>query len=588
MSPSFDDPRYEKYSQRLARLRGVRKYVYRMDVLERTLSYEEVTEIFVRVNSLGAKLRGSDLAMAQITAKWKDSLKVFEAFQTRMHGQGVRPRPRYSRQNLIAFATGQSKFHTVGRLKLDDLKSAWQCAQEGFRYAINFLKSNAGIESIALLSSPYLLISLGYFGHHCNYGLNPKEAAELRYWLYAANAKGRYSRGSSETLLDQDLARIHDGKGVAGLLETLKQQFGRLDIQPGDLESRNARSAYFKTMFLAFREDGAKDWTSNLTISLSHGGKQHKLQFHHIFPRAKMRDLHKPAVVNDIANLAFIGGKTNRKISNKPPADYIPGIIEKHGKGILTAQCIPTKNGLLTIETYLDFLAERRKLISARLNKFLEDARQVEGIASSVKQEEAIKPPVQQAELSMFARIATDIICNNGGCEILRTCPKQVHFIPGSWAKVVPENGTAWTRLARPVSVKCWLELDDNTLSLKCEVSRMNDPALRLACVEGLRDAGFRLNSPAFREDATYSRFYRDSRTLHDFSNEEELRAGVEELFGKAREEFPKAEAVFQRVLAEKHTATIADDHQQRKPMTFERNHETKSSSSTRRTSRRP
>lgn len=39
----FDDERYEKYSQRLAKLRGIRKYVYRMDVLERTLSYDEVT-----------------------------------------------------------------------------------------------------------------------------------------------------------------------------------------------------------------------------------------------------------------------------------------------------------------------------------------------------------------------------------------------------------------------------------------------------------------------------------------------------------------------------------------------------------------
>src|SRR5436309_7293289 len=75
------DPRFKKYSQRLARLRGIRKYVYRMDVLERRLSYEEVTEIFVRVNSLGAKLRGSDLALAQITAKWRNSLKIFQAFQ---------------------------------------------------------------------------------------------------------------------------------------------------------------------------------------------------------------------------------------------------------------------------------------------------------------------------------------------------------------------------------------------------------------------------------------------------------------------------------------------------------------------------
>jgi len=52
-----------------------------MDVLERRLSYDEVTKIFVSVNSLGAELRGSDLALAQITTKWRNSLKTFEAFQ---------------------------------------------------------------------------------------------------------------------------------------------------------------------------------------------------------------------------------------------------------------------------------------------------------------------------------------------------------------------------------------------------------------------------------------------------------------------------------------------------------------------------
>jgi uncharacterized protein with ParB-like and HNH nuclease domain len=66
---SFDDPKADRYSQRLDKLRNIKNYVYRMDVLERTLSYDEVTEIFVRVNSLGSKLRGSDLALAQITAK---------------------------------------------------------------------------------------------------------------------------------------------------------------------------------------------------------------------------------------------------------------------------------------------------------------------------------------------------------------------------------------------------------------------------------------------------------------------------------------------------------------------------------------
>lgn len=77
----FDDPNYEKYSARLKQLRSIRDYVYRAEILEREKSYEEVTEIFVRVNSLGAKLRGSDLALAQITARWKGSLSKFTSYR---------------------------------------------------------------------------------------------------------------------------------------------------------------------------------------------------------------------------------------------------------------------------------------------------------------------------------------------------------------------------------------------------------------------------------------------------------------------------------------------------------------------------
>lgn len=60
----------QRYSDRLKRLRGIKNYSYVVHVLERAMSYEEVTEIFVRVNSLGAKLRSSDLALAQMTSRW--------------------------------------------------------------------------------------------------------------------------------------------------------------------------------------------------------------------------------------------------------------------------------------------------------------------------------------------------------------------------------------------------------------------------------------------------------------------------------------------------------------------------------------
>lgn len=369
----FDDPRYEKYSQRLARLRGIKRYMYRMDILERQLSYDEVTEIFVRVNSLGAKLRSSDLALAQITARWRNSLKEFEAFQSECAKTKFDLELGIYLKNLIVFATGQSRFQTVSSISADRLKTAWKASREGMEFALNFLRSAAGIDSPALLSSPFLLITIAYFGSKRGYRLTPEEARSLRYWTLIANAKGRYSRGSSETLLDQDLSTIRGGGGPDELVDRLRQQVGRLDIEPEELEGRNQRSALFKTLFLACRAAGAKDWRSQLGISISHSGAQHKLQFHHIFPKAILKaNRVSSRETDDIANLCFIGGKTNRQISDKSPDAYLRDIIDRNGPEPFTAQCIPVDDiELLKPANYNEFLGRRRELIAERLNEFL-------------------------------------------------------------------------------------------------------------------------------------------------------------------------------------------------------------------------
>lgn len=368
----FDDPRYEKYSQRLARLRGIRKYGYRMDVLERELSYDEVTEIFVRVNSLGAKLRGSDLALAQITAKWRGSLKIFQEFQTQCSEEGFHLDLGLHLKSLVAFATGQSRFRTVRNLQLQKLMSTWPESCRGMEFALNFLRSNAGIDSPVLLSSPFLLVTLGYYGHMRNYQINASEANAIKFWVLMANAKGRYSRGSSETLLDQDISTLTQGGGARELVDRLRLQVGRFEISPEELEGRNQRSALFKTMFLAFRGSGAKDWRSNLVISLDHSGIEDRLQFHHVFPKAVLKKKgFSSREADDISNLAFVGGKTNRSISDKPPDEYIPAIIETVGRSLFDAQCIPIRDTLLVADCYPDFLAERRRQIARRLNEFL-------------------------------------------------------------------------------------------------------------------------------------------------------------------------------------------------------------------------
>jgi len=371
----FDDERYQKYSQRLARLRGIRKYVYRMDVLERSLSYDEVTEIFVRVNSLGAKLRSSDLALAQITAKWRGSLQIFQAYQADCTKIGFELDLGIHLKNLVAHATGQSRFLTVANLPLEQLQSGWDAGCQGLDFALNLLRSNTGISSPALLASPFLLISLGFYGAQRNYTLSAEEASGLVRWVLLANAKGRYSRGSSETLLDQDLKTIRDGGGYSELLDRLRTQVGRLDIAPEELEGRSQRSALFKTMFLAFKQAGACDWKNQLAIALGHVGSAHQLQFHHIFPKALLKkNGYATREIDDIANLAFIGGRTNRGISDKAPSEYLPSLIASNGEKAFSSQCIPLDPDNWTPDRYRTFLAERRRLIAERLNAFLDPA----------------------------------------------------------------------------------------------------------------------------------------------------------------------------------------------------------------------
>ena len=371
---SLDDPLYTKYSERLKKLRQIREYTYRLDVLEPTLSYEEVTEIFIRVNSLGVKLRSSDLALAQITAKWRNSLVLFQEFQNEVYEErGLYFDLGFFLKGLVISSTGQSKFKTLGSLKKDELEAGWVGAKKSITFALNFLTSNLKIDSLALLSSPFIVHAIAYWGEINKYNVSQTEAAAMRRWALIANTKSAYS-SSAESKLDADLLSLRSGAGAAGLLQRLETQLGRLDVTEAEIQSKSTNSGYFKAMFIAFREDGAKDWTSKLEISVRHRGSEHKLQFHHIFPKAFLRQNYpelRRNQVNDISNLAFISGKTNRDISAKPPSEYLKKIIESKDVELLNLQLIPTEGEILDEYSYDDFLTKRRKLIVKRINLLL-------------------------------------------------------------------------------------------------------------------------------------------------------------------------------------------------------------------------
>lgn len=371
---SFRDPRFQKYSDRLKKLRAIKDYQYVVHVLERTMSYEEVTEIFVRVNSLGAKLRSSDLALAQITSRWPNLLKQLEEFQEECEkscftvdlGQLVRA--------IVVFATHQCLFRTVASTSVDKLKAGWEDAKEGLRFAINFLRTNAGIEDETLLSSPMFIHVLAVVSRVKDNKLTAKEQNEMLHWLLVANARGRYSRGSTESLLNEDLAIIFRTGDISALMEPVKRQFGRLNIEPNDLAGRGVNSPLFSLAYLALKASGAKDWYSGLGLSLTHQGKLHFIQWHHIIPKSLVKEQgFETGEINEIANMAFITGQTNRRISNKEATGYLADVVAKQGVSALESQCVPIDPALWSTERYREFLKFRREALAARMNAFIKE-----------------------------------------------------------------------------------------------------------------------------------------------------------------------------------------------------------------------
>ena len=277
---------------------------------------------------------------------------------------------------MVVFATDQAKFDRVSTTPTDKFKEGWEKAKNGLRYAINFLRSNADIEDESLLSSPLFFITIAYFSQIRNERISKEEERQLLYWLYVANMKGRYSRGSSETILDADLNVIKKGGGPKELLDLLLQQFGRLNVEVTDFIGKSATSPLFSMLFIALKANGAKDWYTGLGLSLTSQGRYHYIQYHHIFPKSLLRKDYEKSEINEIANMAFITGRTNRIISNKEPKDYFPAIIENRGVDAITAQGVPYEPALLDLENYRAFLAKRREILKDTLNSFLQNVQQ--------------------------------------------------------------------------------------------------------------------------------------------------------------------------------------------------------------------
>lgn len=368
-------PERNRIHNRLKRLAGLREYQYPVEIV-REDDLEVVTEVFIRVNSGGTRLREAELALARLAWKVPGSIVgPFEELEDACWERGFNMDARFLMRALVSTATRQSRFRDLKAFwqrPAEDIERAWKQTAKAIRLTLDFVEGNVGIPGSDMLASHLALIPLiAVFADREE--LTGPEGKAMRRWFLLANAFSRYV-GASETTLNQDLAVLGPGStNVEALLALfLKDMRSEPRVTPEDLDRAGISSPFFPLAYLAVTRRDAVDWFKGIKLRRDSFTDDQNIEYHHIFPKKQLNARNVDRYTRDeMANIAFLGQKANRRILAKEPAVYLAEIA-KQDPGRLEAQFVPMDRALWELDRYEDFLVARRTFLAAAMNDVLE------------------------------------------------------------------------------------------------------------------------------------------------------------------------------------------------------------------------
>lgn len=361
-------------------------------VIDADCSIDEVTEIFIRINSKGAVLSQADFAMSKIAADevhggsmLRKAIDYFchlavkpEFWATISTQDGEYMASEYSKKSEWLKSDSESIYdpdyndvlrvafmYQFGRGKLADLVallSGRDFVNRDYKYEIadeSFTKLREGVLrfmdknyfkdfTLALraagFSSPALMYSKGAVNFAYNLYLRLREDPTVsstdvkrfvQRWYVMSVLTGRYS-GSSESVMDRDIRSISE-RGFLPFYDEvvaarLSDTFWEVGL-PQQLNTTSTRTGGW-LVYLAAQVKAADNtlFSSGFKVAdvISSVG-----DIHHVFPKAYLRDrLDAPQrLYNQVANYAFLEKRINIAISDRRPGDYFSEALGACGSG---------------------------------------------------------------------------------------------------------------------------------------------------------------------------------------------------------------------------------------------------------------
>lgn len=363
----------QTYINRLNAIENIKQREFHIDnVTGEDKTVDVVVDIFNEVNSGGTKLSQGDLALAKVCASWPQARDEMRSRLNKWERAGFNFKLDWLLRCINACVTGEALFTALRETTTLQFAEGLAKTEHHIDYILNLIASRLGLDHDQVLGSRYSIPLLVRYLENRNGRLdNQSERDRILYWYVHTLLWGRYS-GSTESVLQRDLNSIaqHDG-ALSRLIEQLHQTRGDLNLYPRDFEGSTKGNRFYPLLYMLTRVWHARDWGTDIELKNHLLGKLSSLQVHHIFPKALLAQYsYDRASINAIANFTFLTQETNLRISDSDPAVYLSELSSKN-PGAVESHWIPMDPQLWTAEYYLEFLAERRRLLADAANGFL-------------------------------------------------------------------------------------------------------------------------------------------------------------------------------------------------------------------------
>ena len=333
----------------------------------------EVGIIFERVNNTGTPLSTLDLMIAwtwiedfHLKEKFED---IFETLEDKNFGN---VKNKVVLQCISAIINQTTKTKNILELNPQDVRDNMDLLKSSLEKAIDFLSTQFNCASYDFLPRVQQIVPLTYLYSKTN-TLSIDQSNCLKKWFWRTSFSTRYS-ASTDQKMDDDVEFINlllanDYSGI------VKYQTNINLTQLENLKFSKSNS-FVRAFLLLLAQQKPFDLANGNIVDVGNALSQYnRKQYHHIFPRAFLKNLNfTNDQINRAVNFCILPATSNRLISDKNPSDYFVNIIpQANFTTILDSNLVPTNMVIYNNDDYDTFYKERAKLVFDKIKELSDE-----------------------------------------------------------------------------------------------------------------------------------------------------------------------------------------------------------------------